>query len=160
MVVQTTYSVNHRPLHAGQIADDTLFNTVSGLPATDIPYGFGVIRDGQNVKIPASANEVKQSFLGVAMYELNRASTLASDGKIPAGFDATIITEGHICVVISEAVAAGDAVYLTHTGADAGKFAKTDPDAQILDSWEFKTAGTTLAVIGLKSNVVLPIVTP
>ena len=96
MVVQTTYSVNHRPLHAGQIADDTLFNTVSGLPETDIPYGYGVVRNGQKVKIPASVNEVKESFLGVAMYELNRASTLASDGKVEAGRDATIITEGHI----------------------------------------------------------------
>ena len=159
-----SYSVNHAPLHAGQIADGTLFNTESGLPVVDIVYGLGVVRDGNKIKVPASADDITNAnggagFLGVVMYELNRALTDAQASVVPAGYDATVVTLGHVCVVVDQAVTLGDDVFLSFTGAGVGKFRKdaNTNKAQILDGWEFKSTGSALAVIGPKANIVLPV---
>tara|TARA_B100000519_G_scaffold203377_2_gene226054 strand:+ start:2951 stop:3439 length:489 start_codon:yes stop_codon:yes gene_type:complete len=159
MAVQSkdSYSLEHKPLHAGQLADLTLFNTASGLPVVDIEFGLGVVRDGNKIKVPASAAEVQNDFLGVVMYELNRSVQSGQDGKVLAGYDATVITEGHVAVVVTEAVAVGDAVCLQVSGDAKGKFCKTKSGNQILDAWEFKSAGSDIAVIGPKSNIVLPV---
>lgn len=147
-----SYSLNHAPLHAGQIADGSLFNTASGLAATDIGFGLGVVRDSSDgkIKLPTGTG---QAFAGVVMYELNRALTDAQDSVVPAGMDATIVTLGHVCVVVTESVVIGDDVYLNYF---TGKFSKSNSGSDILDSWEFKSAGSALAVIGPKANIVLP----
>ena len=166
MVVQVNYSQVHKPFHVGQIADGRLVNSMNGLPVVDLPYGAGVIRadsTGTKINLPTTAAEA-QGFVGVVMYELNRASLDTQDGKVPAGFDCTVVTEGDVAVIAQSAVAVGDPVFLVFAATGRGTF-RNDADtnkAQVLSSWEWKTSAGAgdIGVIGVKANVVLPVVTP
>lgn len=161
MAVQSkdSYSVEHKPLHVGQLANLKLFNSVSGLVGTEaITFGKGVVRDGDKIKLAANASEA-QKFLGVVMYELNRAVESTGDGKVAANSDATIITIGDIAVRTETSTNVGDAVYLVYGSSGRGNFSNSATSAQILDSWEWKTSTSAgaIGVIGLKANIVLPV---
>lgn len=140
MSVQTTYSVNHNQAIAGMALTLESFNTVSKLNkgASVIPYGLGVVSDGDNgAKLPVSGSTAAQ-FNGVAMYELNRAQ---QDGDVAggtAGRDMTVITHGEVWVTANLQVAKDEPVYLivsNGTGTDQGKFSNVIG------------AGSTLAVL-------------
>ena len=60
MAVQTTYATSHNAAYAGMLADEQLFNTVSKLnksSSVTIPYGYGVVTDGDDgAKLPVAAS--------------------------------------------------------------------------------------------------------
>ena len=163
MVVQVNYSQIHKPWHLGQVADGRLFNSMNGLPSIDLPWGAGVIRDpsdSKKITLATSAAQA-QKFIGVVMYELNRAALPAEDFGVPAGFDCTVVTEGDVAVEAQSSVATGDPVYLVFAATGRGTF-RNDADtnkAQLLDWWEWKhpAAAGDIGVIGIKANVVLPV---
>ena len=160
MVVQVNYAQVHKPFHVGQIADGRLVNSMNGLPAVDLPYGAGVIRDpsdSKKINVPTTAAEAKK-FIGIVMYELNRALLPDEEGTAPKDFDCTVITEGDVAVRAQSAVAVGDPVYLIFGETGRGTFrndANTD-QAQLLSFWEWKTStgAGDVGVIGVKANVV------
>jgi len=126
--------------------------TVLKSSSSSIPFGFGLVRDSGNVaKIPAGAGE----FIGVCM----RMQVLEQDGLATTSFGAQrvvpVLARGDIYVQVDEAVTAGDAVYLRHTGtaADIGKF-RNDADtanAQVVSGAKFlsSTSGAGVALVRL-----------
>lgn len=126
--------------------------TVLKSSSASLPFGFGLVRDSGNVaKLPAGAGE----FIGVVM----RMQTIEQDGSATTSFGAQnavpVLARGDIYVEVDEAVSAGDAVYLRHTGtaADLGKF-RNDADtanAQLISGAKFlsSTTGAGLALVRL-----------
>lgn len=125
MTVQGGYTINHAAALAGMVADGQLLNSVSRLNKSTtvyIPYGSGVVSDGENgAKLPESGSTAAQ-FNGVVKYELNRAHTDANpDGAIPL-YDMTVVTEGVIWVKVLDTVAKDAAVYLRVGATGNGEF--------------------------------------
>jgi len=124
MAVQGGYTINHRAALAGMVADGQLCNTVSKLNKSDtvyIPWGSGVVSDGENgAKLPTSSSTAAE-FNGVVKYELNRAHADGTSGAIPL-YDMTVVTTGAIWVNALDTVAKDDAVYLRVGATDAGSF--------------------------------------
>ena len=118
MPVQTAYSIEHDDLYPGQIVDLQLANTNTKLnkSGSNIPYGYGVIRDGDNAaKIPGAAFTVDE-IVGIAVRELDRAY---SDGEVfgaKDGHSFTVMTLGVIAVIAVNAVNDGDDVFLAQDG--------------------------------------------
>lgn len=124
MVVQTSYSVYHDEKYAGAVNSVNPYATLSKLntDTVNIPFGYGVVRDGENgMNLPA-ASSVAADFVGIAMRELNRAY---QDGEVfgaPVGQDHAVVTHGRVAGVAGATVVGGEAVYLG-VGVDvAGKF--------------------------------------
>ena len=161
MAVQTTYSTSHNAADAGMLVDEQLFNTVSKLnksTTVTIPYGYGVVTDGDDgAKLPV-AGSVLKNFIGIAHRELNRAYTASQVfGAVPQ-YDFSVITDGKVWVTASVAVAKDDPVYLIvgdGTGTNQGKFsnvAGTGATAAILITgakWVSSAASGALAKISL-----------
>ena len=159
MAVQTTYSTSHNAAYAGMLADEQLFNTVSKLNKSStvtIPYGYGVVTDGDDgAKLPVAASVLK-NFVGIAHRELNRAYTASQVfGAVPQ-YDFSVITEGVVWVTASVQVAKDDPVYLiVGDGTNQGKFSNvvgTGATAAILISnakWVSSAASGALAKISL-----------
>ncbi len=127
MSVQTSYSIEHAKAFAGMVFSLEAYNTVSRLNkgADVIPYGLGVVTDGDDgAKLPGDGALATQ-FNGVVMYEINRAQ---QDGDVAggtAGRDMTVVTHGEVWVTANLQVAKDDPVYLIvsdGTGTDQGKF--------------------------------------
>ncbi len=159
MVVQVNYSQVHKPWHLGQVADGRLFNSMNGLPSEDLPWGAGVIRDpndNKKIALPTTALQA-QGFIGIIMYELNRALLPEEGEGVPRGYDCTVVTQGDVAVFSKQAVVAGDPVYLIYDAANRGNFRKDDGGgvAQLLIGWEWKfvTGADDVGVIGVKANV-------
>lgn len=125
MTIQGGYTINHNAAFAGMVADGQLCNTVSRLNKSTtvyIPYGSGVVTDGEDgAKLPESGSTAAQ-FNGVVKYELNRAHTDASpDGALPL-YDMTVITEGTVYVKVLDTVAKDADVYLRVGATGNGEF--------------------------------------
>lgn len=126
MSVQTTYSTKHGAAYAGLLADQQLNNTVSKLnksTTVTIPFGYGVVTDGDNgAKLPVAASTAAQ-FIGVARYELNRAYTNGQTlGAVPQK-DFSVVTRGVVWVTAAANVSKDDPVYLiVGDGTNQGKF--------------------------------------
>ncbi len=126
MSVQTTYSTKHGAAYAGLLADQQLSNTVSKLnksTTVTIPFGYGVVTDGDNgAKLPVAASTAAQ-FIGVARYELNRAYTAGQTlGAVPQK-DFSVVTRGVIWVTAADNVSKDDPVYvIVGDGTNQGKF--------------------------------------
>lgn len=128
MSVQTTYSTKHGAAYAGLLADQQLSNTVSKLnksTTVTIPFGYGVVTDGDDgAKLPVAASTAAQ-FIGVARYELNRAYTDGQTlGAVPQK-DFSVVTRGVIWVTAAANVSKDDSVYVIvgdGTGTNQGKF--------------------------------------
>ena len=128
MAVQTTYSTSHNAAYAGMLADEQLFNTVSKLNKSStvtIPYGYGVVTDGDDgAKLPVAASTAAK-FVGIVQRELNRAYTAGQTfGAVPQ-YEFSVVTEGVVWVTASVQVAKDDPVYLIvgdGTGSNQGKF--------------------------------------
>lgn len=124
MSVQTTYSINHGVAYAGMVADAELCNAVSKLNkgTTTIPYGLGLVTDGEDgAKIPVPASTADE-FVGVAMYELNRAQADGDVAGITAKRDGSVVTHGVIWVEALVTVAKDDDVFVRVGATDPGKF--------------------------------------
>jgi len=128
MAVQTTYSTKHAAAYAGMIADEQLHNTVSKVnksTTVTIPYGYGVVTDGDDgAKLPVDTSTAAK-FVGIAQRELNRAYTTGQTfGAVPL-YDFSVVTEGVVWVTAAANVAKDDPVYLIvgdGTGTNQGKF--------------------------------------
>ena len=140
MSVQTSYSIEHAKAYAGMVFSLEAYNTVSRLNkgANVIPYGLGVVTDGDDgAKLPG-AGALATQFNGVMMYEINRAQQDADVAGGTAGRDMTVVTHGEIWVTANLQVAKDDPVYLIvsdGSGTDQGRFSNVIG------------AGATLAVL-------------
>lgn len=129
MAVQTTYSVYHGAKYAGAVNSVNPYATASKLntDAANIPFGYGVVSDGENGMILPVDTSTAANFVGIVMRELNRAY---ADGEVfgaPVGYDGTVVTHGRVAGVAGATVAKDDPVFLvvgdgTTPNAALGKF--------------------------------------
>ena len=161
MSVQTSYSIAHAVAIAGMAMTLESFNTISKLNkgANVIPYGLGVVTDGDNgAKLPVSGSLATQ-FNGIVMYELNRAQADGDVAGAVAGKDFTVITHGEVWVTADLQVAKDDAVWFivsNGTGTKQGLFSNVIGATATLAvlipgaKWTTSTTGATqLAKISL-----------
>lgn len=147
MSVQGGNAIDHGFAYAGQVADLQLVNGVSKLNkgVTNIPYGSGVVTDGEDGAALPTAGAAIADYVGVVKYELNRAHLdTAPDGATPK-FDMTVVTFGVIWVNVLDTVAKDDPVYLRVGATGNGEFsgiAGTGPTLGILlPNTRFLTGG-------------------
>lgn len=161
MAVQNAYSTEHNKAYAGMVVTFEPFNTVSRLNkgASVIPYGLGVVTDGDDgAKLPNSAT-TDNEFNGVVMYEINRAQ---ADGNVAGGTpnrDMSVVTHGEVWVTANLQVAKDDPVWFIisdGSGTDQGKFSNVVGTAATLAiqiagaKWTTSTGGAgELAKISL-----------
>lgn len=133
-ILTTAYGLNHGPAWAGMVADGQLDNAVSKLnnDTVTIPYGKGVVADGETgAKLPTSAS-VAGDFVGVALRELNRSYTAADTFGAVMDKDFSVLTVGTIWVTVAEAVVARDPVFLRVGATQLGDFCKSAGSAATL----------------------------
>lgn len=127
MAVQGGNAINHAAAYRGMVSSGQVSNIVSKLNkgTANIPYGYGVVSDGDNGgKLPVAASTAA-NFVGVAVRELNRAY---ADGEVygaKAKYDFSVITAGEVYVTARVAVTKDDPVYLVvgnGTGTNQGEF--------------------------------------
>lgn len=161
MPVQGGASIDHGLAYAGMVADLQRCNAVSRLNKglVGIPYGLGVVTDGDDgAKVPDETATAAE-FNGVVKYELNRARQDGEEGA-PAGYDMTVVTHGVIYVNNVPAVAKDDPVFLiigdgTPDNDNVGKFsnvagATVTAAIQITDAkWVSSESAEGLAKISL-----------
>lgn len=140
MPVQGGNSIDHGFAYAGMVADAQLCNGVSKLNkgADVIPFGVGVVSDGDDgAKIPVGG-ETAANVVGIVKYELNRAQQDGDPhGAIP-DFDMTVVTHGVVYATARVDVTKDDPVYLVvsdGTGTNQGEWSNV------------VGAGATLAVL-------------
>lgn len=128
MSVQGGNAINHGAAYAGMVATGfQLLNSVSKLNkgTVNIPFGTGVVSDGDDgAKVPVAASTAA-NFVGVVKRELNRAYTATDVVGAAAKYDMTVVTSGEIWVTAFVAVTKDQPVYLIvgdGTGTNQGKF--------------------------------------
>lgn len=124
MPVQGGNAIDHGFAYAGMVADLQLCNAVSKLNkgTANIPYGSGVVTDGEDGAQLPGAGSTAAEFNGVVKYELNRAHLdSAPDGATPK-FDMTVVTHGVIWVKVLDTVAKDAPVYLRVGATGNGEF--------------------------------------
>lgn len=127
MPVQTSYTTEHSKYYQGMSPNLELCNTVSRLNkgSDNIPYGKGVVTDGDDgAKLPATGATAAK-FNGVVLRELNRAYGESETFGAKAGYDMTVVTFGPIVVKTLEAVSKDDDVYLRIGSTGTGDFCKS-----------------------------------
>lgn len=150
MSVQTSYTINHAEAYAGMVADQQLRNTTTGLntDSATIPYGKGVVRDGERgINLPGSS-DTAADFKGVVVRELNRDYADGDTFGAPVDRDATVLTAGVIWVTAaSDSIAVGEAAYLRVGATNPGDFANAAGTGATLSvaipNARFLTAGDT-----------------
>lgn len=149
MSVQGGNTIDHGFAYAGMVADLQLCNSVSRLnkSGVNIPYGKGMVSDGEDAARLPDNSTVAGEFNGVLKYELNRAKLdSALDGATP-DFDMTVVTQGPIWVNVLDTVAKDAAVYLRTGVTDRGDFsgvavASGVTETVLLPGVKFLTGGT------------------
>lgn len=134
MPVQTTYATEHGRAYAGMVADNQFCNSVSKLntDSVAIPYGKGVVRDGETGAVLADPASVAADFVGVARRELNRAYQDGDTFGAPVDRDLTVVTMGAIWVTAAATVAAGEAAFLRVGATQQGDFSNAAGSAGTL----------------------------
>lgn len=125
MAITNDVMINHAPAFVGQVADIQISNKISKVNTDTvvIPYGYPVVRDGENGAKMPTASSVAKDFVGVAMREYQEIGVGSEFGIAPA-HTGSVVTMGVVWVVAGADVTAGDAVYFG-VGADVlGKFCK------------------------------------
>lgn len=128
MSVQGGNAINHGFAYAGMVSTGfQLLNSVSKLNkgTVNIPFGTGVVTDGDDgAKVPVAASTAA-NFVGVVKRELNRAYAASDVFGAVAKYDMTVVTSGEIWVTAFVAVTKDQPVYLIvgdGTGTNQGKF--------------------------------------
>lgn len=163
MTVQsaTSYSTQHGAAYAGMPVDQEVRNTISKLNKSStvtIPFGYGIVSDGDDGgKLPVAASTAA-NFVGVAMRELTRAYTTGQVfGAVPQR-DFAVVTTGTIWVTARVAVTKDQPVYLVvgdGTGTNQGQFSNVVGAAATLAvlipnaKWVTSAAAGALAQISL-----------
>lgn len=154
-------AINHGVAYAGMIASGQVSNGISKLNkgTTNIPFGYGVVTDGDDgAKLPVAASTAAQ-FIGVVARELNRAYTAAEIVGAQAKRDMTVESMTEIWVTARVAVAKDDPVYLVvgdGTGTNQGQFSNVVGAAATLAvliagaKWTSTAGAGALAKISLK----------
>lgn len=147
MSVQGGNAIDHGFAYAGMVADLQLVNGVSRLNkgVTNIPYGSGVVTDGEDGAQLPLPGSIASEFTGVVKYEINRAHLdSAPDGAIPL-FDMTVVTFGVIWVTVLDTVVKDAGVFLrvgaTGTGEFSGVIGAGATLGVLLPNARFLTAG-------------------
>lgn len=126
MSVQTSYEINHEPLLAGMVSKQQPHNITSKLNKTGatIVYGKGLVSDGNEAgKLPTGSETDDSTFVGVAMYELNRAKL--PDETVeghPTDYDMSVCPFGVVAVKTLVNVVKDDKVFLRVGATDKGDF--------------------------------------
>lgn len=149
MSVQGGNAIDHGFAYAGMVADLQLCNGVSKLNKSEtvyIPYGSGVVTDGDDGAELPGAGSTAAEFNGVVKYELNRARTDQNlTGAIPL-YDMTVITHGVVWVTVLDTVAKDAPVYLrvgaTGNGEFSGVVGSGATLGVLLPNVKFVTGGT------------------
>ncbi len=124
MPVQTTYTTTHSELFAGMVNTFQPHNLVSKLNkgVNVLPYGKGLVSDGvDGAKLPESSSTADK-FVGVAMYEINRAQ---KEGDVAGGVPKQELTAcpfGVVAVKTLVTVTKDDPVYLRVGATNPGDF--------------------------------------
>ena len=156
MTVLGGNTIDHGKAYAGMVADGELVNAVSKLNkgTVGIPFGKGVVSDGEDgAKLPVAASTAAQ-FNGVVKYELNRAHRDGEVGAVPL-YDMTVVTLGSIWVKVLDTVAKDAPVYLRVGATGAGDFSgvvgAADTLGVLIPNAKFTSAGVAggLAKISL-----------
>jgi len=118
MSVQTNYSLEHNEAYQGQVADLQLANTISKLnkSGANIPFGYGVVRDGDDAAMLAGAVFTADQIVGISVRELNHAYADAEVVGAKDKRDFTVMTLGSIWVTAVNAVVPGDDVFIGQDG--------------------------------------------
>lgn len=124
MAVQTTYSVYHAEKYAGAVNSVNPYATASKLNVEGdvIPFGYGVVADGEDGMVLPDAGSVAGDFIGITMRELNRAYADGETFGAPVGRTHAVVTFGKVAGVAGASVAYGDDVFLGIGSSVAGKF--------------------------------------
>lgn len=143
--IQSTYLQNIPAYKVGHRPDMTAADVISRTVETAAGIGMGVpVAQGADPKgVIAYAGS---GFLGVTCRD--RSIRLTATDTFAQYDSAPILKKGPICVLASEAVVAGDPVYLT----PAGLFVKTaTSNVQIANArWDTTTASGAIGVIFIK----------
>lgn len=117
-------AIDHGFAYAGQVADLQLCNVVSKLnkDTATIPYGYGVITDGDDGAVLPTATSVATEFVGIVMRELNRAYRDGDVFGAPVDYDMSVVTHGVVWVEAFAAVDKDDPVFLMVGAGNEGKF--------------------------------------
>lgn len=158
-------AIEHGAAYAGMHSDGELINKVSKLNTgtTNIPFGYGVVTDPSNTAngaiLPTSTSAAK-NFIGVVMYELNRAYNGTEVFGATAKRDMDVITTGNVWVTAAAAVAKDDPVYLIigdGTGTNQGKFSNVVGSAATAAVLIPNAKWTTAAASGALAKITLNI---
>lgn len=154
-IIATSYGLNHNPAYAGMVADGELANIISKLNVSDvvIRYGAAVIRDGETgARYPAD-DGIPNSFVGVAVRELNRSYM---DGQVFGAVskkDFSVMTVGVIWVRAAEAVTLNAPAFYRVGDDGLGDFAMAagagDTLAIAIPNAKFVTAGAAGSLVKL-----------
>ena len=154
-------AINHGVAYAGMISSGQVSNGVSKLNkgTVNIPFGYGVVSDGDDgAKLPVAASTAA-NFIGVVKRELNRAYTATDVVGAVAKRDMTVETMSEIWVTARVAVSKDDPVYLVvgdGTGTNQGQFSNVVGAAATLAvlipnaEWTSSAGAGALAKISLK----------
>lgn len=159
MTVQTTYGIDHGVAYAGMVADQQLNNAVSRLNKTAaiIIYGVGVVSDGENGMKLGTAGAVADDFVGVVMYEINRAQADGDPAGVPIERDGSIVTDGVIWVKVLDTVAVDAPVYLRIGATGQGEFSGIAgagaTEGLLLPNAKFLSAGDAGDLVRIKLNI-------
>ena len=118
-------AIDHGKAYAGMVADGQLKNRVSGLvTGANIPFGYAAVRGAAEGEVVApTAVSTADDFVGVVVYELNRAYQEGEVFGAVVDRDATLMTLGVIWVEAATAVAVGDPAFMGVGASVAGKWA-------------------------------------
>ncbi len=129
MAVQTSYSVYHDEKYAGAVNSINPYGTVSKInnEGDTIPFGYGVVTDGENGMILPTDSSVATEFVGITMRELNRAYEDSETFGAQDARDGAVVTFGRVAGVAGGTVVKDDSVYMivgdgTTPNEDLGKF--------------------------------------
>ena len=159
MAVQTTYGIDHGKWYAGMVNNLNTVQSYSKLnKGTEvIPYGKGVVTDGEDGAAIPTAVSTADQFNGVVMYEINRAQ---KDGDVAGGvpgYDMTVVSTGAIVVRAAGTVAKDDPVFLrvgsTATGDFANVVGATVTLGVELPNAKFLTGGADGELVQISLNV-------
>lgn len=140
-------AIDHGKAYAGMVADGQLKNRVSGLvTGANIPFGYAAVRGANEGEVVApTAASTSADFVGVAVYELNRAYTEGEVFGAPVDRDATLMTMGVIWVEAATNVAIGESAFMGVGATVAGKWANAagtgDTAAVEISGTKFLSAG-------------------
>lgn len=130
MTVQGGNAIDHGFAYVGMVADNQVENAISKLNKSDavlIPFGYGVVSDGEDgAALPTDAS-VLANFVGIVKRELNRAVLDGETQSDNRQRDMTIVTHGVVYTSPQATVAKDDPVYMvvgdgTPLTPDFGRF--------------------------------------